>query len=258
MRENRWIKTEEGKTHLIILLLGIIGILLSIVFRENLSITVQDILLSISSSIVASAVVSFITAGYIARRDKNAEVYERWGLNSISRTRAVINGEVDVLLDQHVSQVDIIAYGLKSFREAKDNRIKELIKQGTHIRIITVDYDSSLLNIKDKDENKLIGETKESIIQLSEWCKKKNKLDEAKGSIELRYIENLPTEVYFRVDDSCFTGPYEIGRESQQTITFRYTTQKEGGKYYVEYFEQLWLEAQIKENTKQSEQKARQ
>ena len=79
MRENRWIKTEEGKTHLIILLLGIIGILLSIVLRENLSITAQDILLSISSSIVASAVVFFITAGYIAKRltIKSQEVSEK-------------------------------------------------------------------------------------------------------------------------------------------------------------------------------------
>lgn len=234
----KYYKSEEGMINLIILSAGIIGILIACLLRVRVGETIFTVIISISASVVASAVVAFVMAAFLYKRNSKAELIEKWGIASITESRGIINSEVNELFEKNISSLDIIAFGLKSFREAREDSVRKLLQKGMAVRIITVNPNSCLLEFKDKDENKLAGSTKDSIIKLIEWCIMLK--DVGKGTIEIRYMNTLPTEVYFRVDDSIFVGPYQIGRESQQTITMRYEGNTEGVNYYKEYFEKLW------------------
>ena len=230
------IQTEHNKTNLIIFLLGIVGILGSIVAKNYIKEPLFTILLSISTSIVASSIVAFITTVYMLENTEMVELIRKWGIKSIYETRGVMNNEVNALFEHKVARLDIIAYGLKSFRESKSQRIKQLLQYGMIMRIITVDPKLDILLLKDRDEGKIEGSTAASINELIKWCKEI-------GKVEIRVINTLPTELYFRVDSNVFVGPYEFGRESQQTITMHLGGKTEGVKYYNEYFNNIWKRA---------------
>ena len=152
-----------------------------------------------------------------------------------------MNGKVNEQLKEVTDTVDIIAYGLKSLRESRSAIIRDRLLHGLKIRIITVDPTAKLLLQRDIDENKQPGSTAESIKQLCVWANRLNHEASAGGSIKIWFIETLPTEVYFRVDDHLYVGPYQIGRESQQSITMEYRDNGKrngmGFKYYQNYFE---------------------
>ena len=230
------IQTEHNKTNLLIFLIGIVGILGSIVFKNYIKEPLFTILISISTSIVASSIVAFITTVYMFENTERVEFIRKWGIKSIYETRGVMNNEVNALFEHKVARLDIIAYGLKSFRESKSQRIKQLLQYGMKMRIITVDPKLGILEYKDRDEGKIEGSTAASIHDLIKWCKEI-------GKVEVRVIDTLPTELYFRVDSNVFVGPYEIGRESQQTITMHLKGKTDGVKYYTEYFDNIWKNA---------------
>lgn len=234
----KYFKAREGMINLIIFLFGTVGILLACLFKKQIDDTFYTVMLSISTSIVASTIVSFIMAGYLFDQKEKSELMEKWGIKSLNSSRGIINAEVDELFEGKVRTLDIIAYGLKSFREARSDRIKYLLKTGMRVRIITVNPESKLLRYKDIDENKIEGSTAASIRDLIDWSEAIKK--ETGCNLEIRVINTLPTEVYFKVDDDIFVGPYQIGRESQQTITMRYGGNADGADYYKEYFERIW------------------
>lgn len=229
-------QTETGKTNSIIALVGIAVILFSLWQHDNINAHTFTVFISIGTSIVASSIVAFITTYYFSKNEGRMGLIDKWGIKSISETRGIINNEISSLFEHKVRELDIIAYGLKSFREARDQRIRQLVTSGMKMRIITVNPENDVLIFKDKDENKVCGSTAASIIELLSWCKDI-------GNIEVKCIDTLPTELYFRVDSDVFVGPYQIGRESQQTITIRFEGKADGVKYYNEYFEKLWKTA---------------
>ncbi len=49
-----------------------------------------------------------------------------------------------------------------------------------------------------------------------------------------------PLDLYFRVDNHVFIGPYLYGKTSQQTITYEFGKGGNGYTYYTKYFEDLW------------------
>ena len=108
------------------------------------------------------------------------------------------------------------------------------------LRIITISPDNEYLSLKDIDENKVKGSTADSIEKLLEWSKQLKKGSE--NNIEIRALNSLPTEVYFRLDNNIFVGPYQLNRESQQSITMKYSGDTKGFHYYKNYFDELWKE----------------
>lgn len=235
MRHN-FFRNRESLINSIILFLGIILVLLGIIFLK--STVISTVLISVGSSLIASSVVSFITTYNMMIRIKQNEITEKWGLECITENRGLMNAIINDCFKKKVSQIDIIAYGLKSFRESKDSTIRNQLIKGMSMRIITVKPDSPILNQKDDDENKMPGSTESSIIDLVTWVGEINETINA--NIRLKCIDKLPTELYFRVDDMVFVGPYELLRESQQTVTYQYRCNTLGGNYYQQYFEQLW------------------
>ena len=149
-----------------------------------------------------------------------------------------MNIQVADRLDKAKDHLDIIAFGLKSFRESKRKIISNKLSHGMLIRIITVDPACAYLAQRDIDEKKVPGSTSASITQLCKWVVE---LQEKYGNkIEIKFCNTLPTEVYFRVDDYIYVGPYQCGKESQRSITVAFRGHGQGYSYYKEYFDTLW------------------
>ena len=219
-----------------VLLVGIILILSSMICEKGGQ--WETILISIGASLIASAIVSFLTSIYILKYQRAKNIAETWGIRSIEEQRALMNVQVDERMRKAKKHIDIIAYGLKSLRESGTRLIKDALKRNIRIRIITVNPENEILRIKDKDEGKSEGSTAQSINKLEEWVKHLN--EGSKGKIELRFCETLPSELYYRVDKYVYTGPYQFGRESQRTITTEYKSPGKGYSYYTQYFDDLW------------------
>ena len=202
----------------------------------------NTVVISVGASIVASAVVSYITSVYLLKKKKLREITEIWGLRSITENRSDMNKEVSKRLNDADECLDIIAYGLKSFRESVGDTVKTRVQNGLSIRILTVDPNSEFLSYRDDVENKIKGSTANDIMQLSEWIKEL--AIDGVTNVELRYCRFLPTELYFRVDSRVYVGPYEIGKESQRTITAEYAGGSKGFSYYTDYFNALWSKAE--------------
>lgn len=235
-----WLENNvnERLINLLVTCLGVIFVVIGVLFSFSNNEIAKTILISIGTSLIASAVVSFLASIYIFKHKREKEITDVWRLISIKDNRSAMNIEVFKRLENAENQLDIIGYGMKSFRESRDELIRSRIQKGLKVRIITVDPNCIFLNQRDIDENKLEGSTANSIRQLNDWVNKLN--SEYNAYVEIKFCRTLPTEVYFRVDDYIYVGPYQCGKESQQTITMEYHSKGNGFQYYNSYFEKLW------------------
>jgi len=224
-------------TGLLITLVGIITILLDVF----IFCTTQNIWISIGCSLLASGIVILATALLV---DVNKVDYlEEWGLEKIYKTRAEKNTDSDPQLEKAKSQVDAVAFGLKSFRTTQNKRVEKALKNGVNFRILTMnpDEDNLFLAQREAEEGELTGQIKKSIDDLVSWANILNARP-YKGKIEVRGYKCMTLDFYWRVDDELYVGPYWYGRGSQQTITYKFGKDKKGFELYTDYFEELWTD----------------
>ena len=187
-------------------------------------------------SLLLSGLLGIFMNVFFNRRDAKLEIYEKWKIINIYPSRSIANLTIDAYQEKAKKRIDIIAFGLSSWRQAKEQLIDDMLNRGVQIRIITIDPNCDILKMRDRAEGKAEGATKESILQLREFFKQTNKREK----VVIKYHQQLPLDFYFRVDDHVFVGPYIYGKESQQMITYEYEKGGEGFDYYSDYFEKLW------------------
>ena len=106
----------------IVFLIGLVIMLLS------LWLTIwTTVLLSVGCSIMASAIVCWLTSRYTLSKINIKAIIDRWGLIGIYETRGEMNIDCDEKLETLSSTLDIIAFGLKSFRDSKSDLIEEKV-----------------------------------------------------------------------------------------------------------------------------------
>lgn len=229
---------SERLINSIVGLIGVILVLVGILSSGIIGETWEAVLISVGASLIASAIVSYLTSIYIFKRKQSKEITEKWGLCTICETRAEMNLIVNDRIEKAQDHLDIIAYGLSSLRESRTPLLKKKVEHGLSIRILTVDPNCALLEQKDKDEHKQPGTTAASIRSLCKWVLELQKIKDAK--VEIKFCSSLPTEVYFRVDDYVYAGPYQWARDSQRSITMEYRNAGNAFKYYKDYFDTIW------------------
>ncbi len=199
----------------------------------------QTVVISIGASIVASALVIYIDSFYEIEFGAIRDVMEKWKLKAIYKTRGAMNADCDEFQNKAKEAIDVIGFGLSSWRDSSSDKIRELLKSGVKIRILTPNPESSFVVQRAKDEGKEPSSIKYDIEQLLEWCKELKEY----GDIEVRTYDWLPMDFYFRVDGMLFIGPYLYGKGSQQTVSYRF--EKDGLMFadYVAYFEKCWEKA---------------
>lgn len=198
------------------------------------------VLSGVGCSLLASAIVAWFNARYTIKKQAEAVVLDEWGLCAIYPTRQDMNKSCDIALHDASKEIEMIGFGFRSLRDSQDSLIKEKVSRGVKIRIISMNPDSEFLMQREKDEKVSKGSIRESIIQLGEWVDELNKYSGRKNKVQIKYYDSLPQDFYFRADGHVFVGPYQYGKQSQQTISYEYVRKAEGYKHYTNYFNTLW------------------
>ena len=114
------------------------------------------------------------------------------------------------------------------------------VKNGLHIRYLTINPDSPFLKQKEREEQVLPGSIRKEIIDCIRFFSTIK--TDFPDSIQIKTYESLPLDLFWRQDNILMVGPYLFGKTSQQTITYEYHAGSMGFKYYSDYFEQLWTD----------------
>jgi len=225
---------------LILLLVGIGGILLDIFWLK----TATHVWISIGCSLIASGLVILLTSLFVERRQESP--LDVWGIKNIYPSRSRMNEDCDVSLRKAKYQVDIIAFGLTSFRTEQEKLTKKLLRNGVSFRIITMNPESPFVAQREKEENSADGQIKNTINSLIAWAEKLNGDNSHKGKIEIKGYSCMTLDFYWRVDDDIYVGPYWLGYLSQQTISYKFTGKTDQGfTMYSNYFDKIWNNSEI-------------
>lgn len=222
---------------LILLLLGILLAVLDLTrlhFRSSWG-------LSVGCSLIASALVIILTDLLVERVKENP--LDQWGIKKIYSTRARMNDDCSVCMNKAKYQVDVVAFGIKSYRTQQEKLTKRLLQRGVNFRILTMDPKSTFLKQRELEENENEGQIKNTIDQLVVWANNLNRQN-TKGKIIVKGYSCMTLDFYWRVDNDLFLGPYWYGYNSQQTISYRFS-EGNGFEMYSEYFEKLWNDSQL-------------
>jgi hypothetical protein len=233
------LKRHRYVVNILIFLLGVIMILIAIL-PPDINQGIASVSLNIGVSIIASSIIALIT---LLTVDKNEDIdtfYEEWGLENIYHTRSEMNSHTAQVFPAMNEVYEQIAFGVKSLRDAYTPLFEEKVKKGLKIRFITIHPNSCFLQEREEIENKLNGEIRKTILGLIIWIKKLQKISNNPANIQIKFYDSLPLDFYCRIDDDLYIGPYLYGKESQQTISYRYNCYGKGFKYYTRYFNDLW------------------
>ena len=222
--------------NLVVGLVGSLLVLVAIIIGAEKNISV--ILLSIGTSIIASAIITFLNSKYLINRNNTVQLIEQWGIGQIYETRAEINVETNKLL-KSTKELEICAMGLKGFRDAQGELLESRIASGMKLRILTLSPQSDYLAKVDEEEGLAQGSTKATIESLLEWTNELKKKQQNENQSSVRVYDNYPYDFYFRLDNTVFTGPYQP-KTSQQTITYKYLAYSRGARVFRNYYNSLW------------------
>lgn len=181
----------------------------------------------------------FVLQEILASRKHHAAASD-WGLHNIYETRQEMNIRCNELYDDLHSRLDICAFGLKSFRDAKNTIIRKKVKNGLKIRILSPNPKSPYIEQREKDEDVASGDIGKQITALRRWVNKLQKDAPEPHSVEHRYYNSLPLDFYWHQQNNIFIGPYMQNKGSQQTITYEFLAGGKGYDYYQTYFDDLW------------------
>lgn len=171
----------------------------------------------------------------------NATTETNWGLKNIyfSRSEAHVDYKKEGFAK---NSCDIIAFGLKNFRQNVTKLVEKSAKKGLKIRILTLQPDSLYVKQREIEEN-MVGGIKNSIIELLRWAEKlKASLPEdmkKEDVIQIKLYDSLPLDFYCKMDNKLYIGPYLAGKESRDLITYEFE-KGEVWNFYSSYFESLW------------------
>lgn len=229
------IRKNKTLINFIIALLGIIAIIGGGYLKST---HIQNICMGIGTSLFSSAIIVFITSVFIDDDSESEMLLKKWGIEAIYSTR----GEMNISCDRYMKKaksIDVIAFGLRSWRDSQSKTVEALLKKGCQIRIITMKPGCENLKQREKDELQEEGSIGHTIKQLAQWAERLNKKGR-EGKIAIKYYDAQPLSFMFLMDNRLFNGPYEYGKGSQQTISFEYNNSGDAYKYYSDYFNSLW------------------
>lgn len=231
-------KTINPYSIIVSLALVIIGILTVLVDIYIVK-TASNVFISIGCSLIASGLVLFFSAVLIDYHE-DFLVWTEWKLEKIYKTRAEKNLDSDPKLEGHnIKQLDGIAFGLKSFRSNRETDVLTCMQRGMNVRLLVMNPNGQFVSQREREENAKEGSITKSINDLVEWADKLNKQSQ-NGKITIKYYNAMTFDFYWRIDDELYIGPYFLGIESQQTITYKFLKGGKGFDLYSAYFEKLW------------------
>lgn len=203
-----------------------------------------ELWVNVGCSILASALVIVVTELFELFNHSDIDPLQEWGIKNVYEFRKVMNIDTEKDLKCAKKEIDVIGFGLRSFRDAKTSQTINLLQNGVNIRILTMDPNSPFIKQREIEEKVGKGHIKQSINELVSWANDINEKSNGNGKIQIKGYKCMTLDFYWRVDDVIYIGPYLYGKESQNTISYKI---KEGkaAKIYKEYFDGLWRDTSI-------------
>ena len=223
---------------LLVIIAGIVLIVCDIIYSWSAS----RIWSNVGCSMLASGLVILLNSLLVDRRIISP--LDSWGIQNIYENRSLMNVDCDISNAKAKKKIDIVAFGLQSYRTSQGNNTLSLLQKGVDIRIITMDPESSFVQQRETEEGGVAGQIKNTIEQLVEWAEKLN-AESTNGKITIKGYSCMTLDFYWRVDGDIYVGPYWYKYPSQQTISYKFT-KGAGFDAYSEYFERLWSDPMIK------------
>ncbi|MCF0125652.1 MAG: hypothetical protein HUJ68_07855, partial [Clostridia bacterium] len=199
--------------------------------KTDLFNAINEVLFDTAKSYIIPPIANFLREIYINNN---------WGLKETFETRQKMNVRLNDEWAGLKTELDIIGFGLKSFRDARNSSVINKVKNGLKIRILTINPDSSFVKQREKDEKEVPGSIKKTIQDLKKWVDKLKSVSNNPDNIQLKFYNSLPLNFYWKQEDKLFVGPYLYGIGSQQTVTHEYQIGSGGYNFYIEYFNGLW------------------
>jgi len=157
-----------------------------------------------------------------------------WGLKEIYEYRSDKDKQTNEYIIMKAERMDVMTQN--SMRELRANigdEIKQRLTNNLKIRILIPE---------DIDTPK----HKEDVNDLLTWYKCLNKNQQV--NVTIRRYNGIPQDLYFRVDNMIFIGPYHLDvYNNQKTITYEFMANSSGGKIYSKYFERIWKNSEKNE-----------
>jgi hypothetical protein len=224
-----------------------VGIFLTVIAAQSAH---KEILLGTGGSLIASGIAGEILFLYIAASQQTKDRLDLLavaGLQRIFATRSVSIREEYHSRLKGAKEVDILGFGLSSFREDYGRRFSEL-SLNTSFRILLLDpdfpsSDFSVASIRDREEGNNQGDIRRAVEAFENTVRETKGLN--KTNFQVRRLLALPSINVFRVDDEIFWGPYLIANQSRNMPTLLV---RRGGFLYDQirgHFEQLWTSNQF-------------
>jgi hypothetical protein len=163
-----------------------------------------------------------------------------WKIKEIFERRNEANSYMNKLWNHPIHSLDIIAFGLKMFRDAQTRIVKEKVRKGLIIRILTPNPESSFIKQREKDERQVEGSIKQTILDLEKWIKDLKGISPNEENVQLKFYNSLPLDFYWRQGNYLFVGPYLYGMISAVNVTYEYPQNSKGYEFYIDYFNNLW------------------
>lgn len=249
LQENRLLrKANERQVNLIIGLFGVVIIVAGAFFIKSKPNT-ASVLFGVGGSLVASSIVAYLTSLFLFKRQMEKEITEKWGVFGFWESRAEMNKDCDMYLEDAQTQIDYIGFGFRSLLNSKGKLLEDKAKQGVKIRFLVMSPDSDFIKEREKEEHNAKDEIKTSIIQLERWVGKLKRIAPSAENVQIRFYNAMPIDYYNRIDGVIFTGPYWLGKLSQQTVSFGFRNNSKGFDIYSEYFEDLWNNSEFVSET---------
>lgn len=224
-----------------------VGIFLTVIAAQSAH---KDILLGVGGSLIAAGIAGEILFLYVASSQQTKDKLDLLsiaGLQRIFPTRSVsIRDEYHSRL-RNAKEVDVLGFGLSSFREDYGSKFAELsLKTSFRILLLDPDFPSpteSIATIRDREERNNSGDIKRDVEAFESAVRRAGPL--VKANFLVRRLTALPSINIFRVDDEIFWGPYLIADQSRNMPTLLV---RRGGFLYdqiKDHFEHLWTDSQF-------------
>lgn len=239
---------ELDKVNLIVFFIGVISVLLGVFIKDDeviswLSLKGSDlktVIISIGCSMIASSLVSYFSARYLIRRKQIKDIISSWGLEGIYRTRAEMNVSCNQHLTDMENNLDVIVFGMRSFRDSQGVLIANKVRKNLKVRILTLNPTSIFAKQREKDEGVAEGQLVREIKSLEKWVTELKKIAPDSKNVQIKFYDTTPQHSYLRQDGYVYIGPHLFGLTSQQTISYEFRENSQGYNYYSEYFLKLW------------------
>jgi hypothetical protein len=156
--------------------------------------------------------------------------------------------EYSSLIERAKKKIDILGFGLNSFREDNGELIPKKCLEGVEVRFLVIDPESEVFKMKsqEEDENRVFWQ-KEPHKKLVQYVTETNNLIESSGKgkkIQMKYYRATPSTMIFRIDDTMFVGPYLYKRCNRNVCTFR-LEKGELFNQFEEHFEKVWADPKV-------------